>query len=137
MREPVRFGVFGWLFASILLLSGCYHARIITGQPESDVVYRKKWVSGFVNGLVIPDSIDVAEVCPNGVARVETRQSFMNLVVTVLTSGIYSPMEVRVTCAAPVGQAQVLRGRDGQQLVEQAARVATQTDAPVYIQQLP
>ncbi|SHK50762.1 Bor/Iss family lipoprotein [Rhodothermus profundi] len=137
MREPVRFYAFWPLLAIFLVLSGCYHTRIITGQPESDVVYHKKWVSGFVNGLVIPDWIDVSEVCPNGIARVETRLSFMNIVVTMLTGGIYSPMEVFVACAAPADWTQVLQGRDGAQLVEQAAQIATQTGAPVYIQQLP
>ena len=137
MRNPVRFRFFWPLLAAFLVLGGCYHARIITGQPESDVVYRKKWVSGFVNGLVIPDSIDVSSVCPHGVARVETRLSFMNQLVTILTSGFYSPMEVRVVCAAPTGQAQVLQGYDGNRLVEQAAQQAAESGAPVYIQQLP
>jgi len=137
MRKPVRLRFFWPLLAAFLVLSGCYHARIITGQPESDVVYRKKWVSGFVNGLVIPDSIDVSSVCPHGVARVETRLSFMNQLVTILTWGIYSPMEVRVVCAAPTGQAQVLQGHDGARLVEQAVQQTAETGAPVYIQQLP
>ncbi|ACY48832.1 Bor/Iss family lipoprotein [Rhodothermus marinus] len=137
MRKPVRFRFFWPLLAAFLVLSGCYHARIITGQPESDVVYRKRWVSGFVNGLVIPDSIDVSSVYPHGVARVETRLSFMNQLVTILTWGIYSPMEVRVVCAAPTGQAQVLQRHDGARLVEQAVQQAAETGAPVYIQQLP
>ncbi len=137
MRKPVRFRFFWPLLAAFLVLGGCYHARIITGQPESDVVYQKKWVSGFVNGLVIPDSIDVSSVCPQGVARVETRLSFMNQLVTFLTGGIYSPMEVWVTCAAPVENARVLQGHDGTRLVEQAAQQTAETGAPVYIRQLP
>ena len=38
--------------------------------------------------------------CPNGVAKVETQQSFLNLLANFLTSGLYSPMSITVTCAA-------------------------------------
>lgn len=122
---------------TFLVLSGCYHAQVITGYRESEVVYHKKWVTGFVNGLVIPDTIDVSAICPEGVARVETRLSFLNLLVTGLTGGIYSPMEVRVTCAASGERAQVLQGHDGAHLVKQAISQAIETGTPVYIQHLP
>jgi hypothetical protein len=43
--------------------------------------------------------VETAAKCPNGVARVETRLSFLNQLVSGLTLGIYTPMEIVVTCA--------------------------------------
>ncbi|MEX0945669.1 MAG: hypothetical protein WDZ38_08320, partial [Balneolaceae bacterium] len=38
--------------------------------------------------------------CSNGVARVETRHSFLNMLASAITFSIYSPMEITVTCAS-------------------------------------
>ena len=38
--------------------------------------------------------------CTHGVAKVETQQSFVNGLVGIITFGIYTPMEIKVTCAA-------------------------------------
>lgn len=37
--------------------------------------------------------------CPTGVAKVETQLSFVNMLVGFLTLSIYTPMDIRVTCA--------------------------------------
>ncbi len=42
-----------------------------------------------------------ASRCPNGVARVETQQSFVNGLVAWITFFIYTPMTIMVTCAGP------------------------------------
>ena len=47
--------------------------------------------------------METASRCPDGVAKVETQRSFLNQVVEILTLGIYTPMEIRVTCALPAG----------------------------------
>lgn len=82
-----------------LLLGGCYHATIETGAKPSTVVVEKKWASGWIFGLVPPSTIETQAKCPNGVARVETQLSFLNMLVTILTLHIYSPMDIRATCA--------------------------------------
>jgi hypothetical protein len=38
--------------------------------------------------------------CPEGVAQVDTQLSFLNQLVSFLTWGIYTPMEIVVTCAS-------------------------------------
>ena len=88
------------VLALVLGLTGCYHAVIDTGKPASDVVIEDPWAMSFVAGLIPPDSVNVASRCPNGVARVETRHSFMNQLVAGLTSWIITPMTITVTCAA-------------------------------------
>lgn len=96
-------GVF-LLFAA-LLLSGCYHATVDTGRQPSGQVVEKSWAHGFVYGLVPPSTVEVAQQCPNGIAKVETQLSFLNQVASALTFGIYTPMQISVQCAA-AGMAQ-------------------------------
>jgi hypothetical protein len=44
--------------------------------------------------------VETAARCPDGVARVETQLSFLNMLANVVTFGIYSPMTITVQCAA-------------------------------------
>ncbi len=83
-----------------LFLSGCYHARVTTGAEMSAHVVENTFASGFIFGLVPPNVVNVASECTNGVAQVETRLSFVNMLVANLTMGIYTPMHIKVTCAA-------------------------------------
>jgi hypothetical protein len=87
------------LFVFTVLLAGCYHATIDTGRQPSPETVEKKWASGWVYGLVPPKTISTAAKCSDGVAKVETQLSFLNQVVGLLTLGIYTPMEIRATCA--------------------------------------
>lgn len=82
------------------ILTGCYHTQITTGQAASSQVIEKPWASSFIGGLVPPEIINVASECPSGVAKVETKLSFLNMVASAFTFGIYSPMHITVTCAA-------------------------------------
>ncbi len=88
------------LGAALILTSACYHATIETGATPSSTVIRKGFASGWIYGLVPPSTVETASQCPNGVARVETKLSFVNQLVQFLTLGIYAPMEIVVTCAA-------------------------------------
>lgn len=81
-------------------LSGCYHATIETGAPASAEVISKSFASGWIYGLVPPATVETATKCPNGVSKVETKLSFLNQLVSGLTLGIYTPMSIKVTCAA-------------------------------------
>lgn len=86
------------LVATVALL-GCYRATIDTGVHPSNVVIEKRWASGWIFGLVPPSTIETAAQCPSGAAKVETKLSFLNQLVSVLTLSIYTPMAIRVTCA--------------------------------------
>ena len=52
------------------------------------------WTAG-----VPPDEVETRARCTNGVAKFESRLGFLNLLVGWLTLRIYTPMEIRVTCA--------------------------------------
>jgi hypothetical protein len=59
----------------------------------------------FVGGLVPPAELSSKETCAQGVAKVETERSFLNVIVGGLTGigtpvGIITPMHVTVTCAS-------------------------------------
>lgn len=88
-----------FLFISFTL-SGCYHAQITTGLEASNEVYQQAWATSFIAGLVPPDIVNAEQQCTNGVAKVETRHSFLNMVAQMVTFSLYSPMEITVTCAS-------------------------------------
>lgn len=81
-------------------LSGCYHATVTTGLEPSARVIDQPFATGWIYGLVPPSTVDAASECDNGVAQVETELSFVNQLVSFITFGIFTPMHIKVTCAA-------------------------------------
>ncbi len=82
-----------------LVVSGCYHVNVSTGIAPGANQVQEKWAPGWIGGLVSPDPVDAAAQCGSaGVARVESRLSFLNGFVAVLTAHIFTPMEITVTC---------------------------------------
>lgn len=120
-------------------LTGCYHAVIQTGRPESSDVISIKWANSFIYGLVPPPVVETASRCTNGVAKVETQHSFLNGLVAGITFGLYTPMQIDVTCASrgtasaePV--IQVAPGRTVEQALAEAVRVSDEKNTAVYVQ---
>lgn len=89
----------------LALTPACYHATVETGAAPSDQVVERCCQAAYLGGLVPPKPVQSAAACPEGVARVETSRSFSNLVFTVLTAGLYSPVSMRITCASAVAAA--------------------------------
>lgn len=120
-------------------LTGCYHAVIQTGRPESSDVISIKWANSFIFGLVPPPVVETAARCTNGVAKVETQHSFLNGLAAVVTFSLYTPMQIDVTCAAR-GTAsadaviKVEPGKTAEQAVTEAVRASTERNAPMYVQ---
>ena len=120
-------------------LTGCYHAVIQTGRPESSDVISIKWAHSFIFGLVPPAVVETASRCTNGVAKVETQHSFLNGIAAIVTFSIYTPMQIDVTCAArgtasaePV--IKVEQGRTAEQALTEAVRASAEKNAPVFVQ---
>jgi len=132
-----------FLFALALFMSGCYHAQITTGLEESSEVYQEAWATGFIAGLVPPDIVNAEQHCSNGVAKVETRHSFLNLIAQMITFSIYSPMEITVTCASGMGEnidqsksIDLVRASTKEvkeKIYTEAVTIAAKTNKPVYI----
>jgi hypothetical protein len=87
----------------IAVVSGCYNARINTGLTPSQEVIKQGWAPGWIYGAVSPPTVEAASECPNGVAQVHTYRSFLNMLVSGLTLGIFTPMAINVTCAQAGG----------------------------------
>ena len=129
---------------SLITTAGCYHATVETGAIPSTVVINKSFASSWIYGLVPPSTVSTAQRCPDGVAKVETQHSFLNQLVGILTAGIYTPMQITVTCAARGSasadsiKADVVAAGTSTAAREQAlARAITQaglTRRPVYLQ---
>ena len=127
----------------IAMLGGCYHATVTTGAAPSTEVIEKGFASGWVYGLVPPSTIETASKCTNGVAQVETQLSFVNQRVGLLTLGIYTPMSIKVTCAAAsaatAGSATRLHLSGGassdeiRATIAQAAETSRTTGEPVLV----
>ena len=120
-------------------LTGCYHAVITTGRPESTDVISIKWANSFIFGLVPPPIVDAAARCTNGVAKVETQHSFLNGIAAIVTFQIYTPMQIDVTCASrgTASTAPVIKLQPGQQVedaVGAAIRMSAETKGAVYLE---
>jgi hypothetical protein len=129
--------------ATSMATAGCYHAVVDTGRTPNGTVIEDEWADSFVDGLAPPDVINTAEDCPNGIAKVETRHSFLNRLAAFLTFSIYSPMHITVHCAA-AGEAdaaadrtvEVGAGSDTRAIgvaIAKAAILADRADAPAFV----
>jgi hypothetical protein len=90
----------GALLVGAAAVTGCWHATVETGLPAGPQTISQRWASVWLWGLVPPKTVAASSQCTSGVAKVETQLSFLNSVVHILTLGIYTPMDIRVTCAA-------------------------------------
>jgi hypothetical protein len=100
--------------------TACYHATIITGLPAGSDMVTKEWASGWLFGLIPPSTVETASKCKNGVAKVETQHSFLNLLGQWITASIWTPMQIDVTCASsnrmslgPTEHGDVIHAKDG------------------------
>jgi dihydroorotase-like cyclic amidohydrolase len=88
--------------------------------------------------------VKAAKECEAGVAIVETRLSFLNMLVAQLTGGLYTPMHIKVTCAEPSRIVSIEEDKDFkvaqnsseeqlEKVFQQASDKAVDTQAPVLI----
>ena len=90
---------FPLLVVCCVVFAACHHATIDMGVAPSTETIHQPWANSWIGGLVPPNTVETASKCTSGVAKVETQRSFLNLLVGILTIGIYTPMEIKVTCA--------------------------------------
>ena len=128
-----------------LMLTGCYNAVVMTDKTPSNQTIDKPWAMSFIYGLVPPAPIDASTTCTDGVAKVETKISFLNGLVSALTFSIVTPMHITVTCAADGMSAIELEedqkitipenatDTDLRQIYQYASDLAVKLDKPVYV----
>jgi hypothetical protein len=127
-RRPV-------LLLGLLFAGACHHATIGTGAiPAAPIVERESMF--WIDGLAPADPVETADTCPNGVSRVETHHSVLDVVANVLTLGLYTPVTITVTCGT-VDRADLptVRGSaDVAASVAEAASLAYASDATVLLE---
>jgi hypothetical protein len=133
---------FGRALLCVALLTGCYHQVVTTGLPAGDTRIAKPWTATWIFGLVPATPLDVRAQCPNGVATVDTKMTFLNGLVTALTIGIFTPRSVTVTCAGSGSASNAAArldvaagaGEDAvQEALSNAAALSTRLGAPVLV----
>jgi len=94
MRRPL-------LLALLALAAGCFHVNYVTNRPPASTPAYEAWHTDVVWGLVeVSDPVDVATVCPNGYARIESQLTFVQGLLQYITLGIYNPQSVTITCTS-------------------------------------
>ena len=129
----------------LFLFSGCYNAQVLTDRTPSNVVIDQPWALSFVYGLIPPTPIDASETCKDGIAKVETKLSFLNQVVNGVTFGLITPMHITVTCAAPSSTASIgndnhlitipenATDEDVQEIYKYASDLAVMDKTPIFV----
>jgi len=125
------------ILAVLVVTSACYHAVIETGRPAGSTVINRAWAHGFIFGLVPPSVTNVAQQCPSGVSKVETKHSFLNGLVGGLTWSLYTPMQITVTCAQGEEEnatpALTAARHEAAHAIDSAVRLSAIDGKPVYI----
>jgi hypothetical protein len=108
--------------AAALLASGCYTIRYERPSLVADgAAPQERWHHGVVGGLVAASPpVPLEQLCPHGVAWVETQVDAPAALAQLLTSfgglwfvhaPLWEPTAVRVACARPAGQSALRAGR--------------------------
>ena len=86
------------LGGTLLASSGCFHSSVLMPTvPPGD--RHDTWVNGWLWGSV-GGQISADIFCQGrGVARIDTKRSVGNILVSWVTLGIYTPSHISVTCA--------------------------------------
>ena len=90
-----------WIAAAVLAvftLSGCYTISYNTQAPGSGQ-YRESRGDFFLWGLVGDETFDLVALCPQGVSRWKSEQTFLDGLIGLVTLGIYVRRHVTVECA--------------------------------------
>ena len=88
------------LFTAVAV-SGCAQQTFKINEGIADTKAQETRQSFFVNGIGQSKTIDAALVCGGAdkVIRTEVQESGMDVLLRVVTLGIYTPREARVYCA--------------------------------------
>ena len=95
-----NFILIGLVVASIAL-TGCARTKFHLQEDSGDAVETyNRGQPYFIHGIGQRKNIDAAAICggADNVVRTETQWTFLNIVVGIITAGIYTPRQARVYC---------------------------------------
>lgn len=87
---------------TVVLVQGCanYQARVADGKP-SQPEYEGGMMNAWLFGGYVKPEIQSAEECKHGMYDVVTKSNYLYSLATVVTLGIWMPMDVEFRCKAP------------------------------------
>ncbi len=86
--------------------AGARRASDASRNAARQPVEKTRWSHLFLFAMVGAADVDVRDVCDGNVAtRIENEGSFLTTSLTILSLGLYAPIEHRITCAAPITDA--------------------------------
>ena len=80
------------------LAAGCFRVTYQNPVLPPNGVVHAGTSSFFLAGLVGEARIPAYQMCPGGVSQIETGLSVIDLVLTMVTIGIYSPRSYEIEC---------------------------------------
>ena len=83
---------------SAMTSTGCLKNTYVTNLPMGGGIYTQK-APFYLWGLVGEKTVDLRQVCPNGVTWFQNRQQFGDGLLSLITLGIYDPITIEVRCA--------------------------------------
>src|SRR5688500_8729464 len=86
------------VIVALVVSSGCANVRYAT-KAEPAAESTTKWNHFFLWGILPTAEVELYEMCPQGVARVEVKHSFLTMLVSLITIGLYNPTSTEVWCA--------------------------------------
>lgn len=86
------------LAGALVLLSGCMRNTISTGKPPG--AYHELKGKFFLYGIVGQEDVNVGQLCPNGVSKIEEKTGVGDWLLTCVTVSIYTPRSIKVTCTS-------------------------------------
>lgn len=90
------------VIAAVLLLPGCanYQTRIADGKPLHQQ-YESRTMNAYLWGTYMSPEIMSAEDCKQGMYDVVAETNYLYSLASVLTLGIWMPLDVSFRCKAP------------------------------------
>ncbi len=86
------------VLVALCAFTGCYSITYTTNRVPSSYTHSQK-NHFFIGGLVGDNTIDTTQICPNGAAQVRVYQTFIDSLISGLTSAIYTPRTADIVCA--------------------------------------
>jgi len=102
-RDRIRAGSTALVVAALLLVGGCanYQTRVADGKPLSDQAYEGDTMHALLWGAYVKPEIMSAEDCKHGMYDVVAENNYLYSLVSVVTIGIWMPLDVKYRCKAP------------------------------------
>jgi hypothetical protein len=88
-----------WAIAGMLLSTGCMTASFTSGKLPAPEVKTERG-EFYLYGLVGEKTVDLSALCPGGVASFHEQLTLSDVLLQVVTCGIYCPTTIEVRCAS-------------------------------------